>query len=167
MSVVVREVRPEEVEVARQLTNRSWLTTYAPLIGAAATEAIIIERHAKPVFEAQANDARHVFLVAECDGEITGHCHAFQRDGCYIDRLHVEPGRKRAGIGRELLSHVENGLPGGARVWLEVLQGNEDAIAFYRRMGFAPAGASDACGGLAGIPALYFEKTLASAQRTG
>ena len=160
MTVVVRKARSDEVEAARQLTNRSWLTTYAPLIGKAETETIIADRHSTVRFEEQSAQPGHMFLVAVRDGVIVGHCHAYPDDGIYIDRLHVEPDLKRGGVGRAMLEHVEGSLPKGTRIWLEALDGNDNAIAFYLRTGYAQTGLTDACGGLAGIPAHNFEKTL-------
>ena len=46
------------------------------------------------------------------------------------------------------------------RVWLDVLQGNDAAMGFYERVGYTRAGETDECGGLAGIPAIIFEKSV-------
>lgn len=164
--VTIRAAHAADVEAARVLTDRSWLETYTPLLGEALTSEIIRERHAPAVFRDQASAAgldpnpSTLFLVAEKDGAIVGHCHAFAKQGCYVDRLHVAPGMKGQGIGRAMLDHVETRQPSGTRIWLEVLRGNDAAIAFYRRVGFRQSGETDACGGLGGIPAEIFEKTL-------
>ncbi len=160
MTCVVRQGIGADVEAARALTNRSWRATYAPLIGARETEDIIAERHCQGLFDAQARLAGHLFLVAERCGDIVGHCYAYPKGGVYVDRLHVEPRLKGGGIGRAMLGHVEAGLPAGTRVWLEVLEGNQDAAGFYQRLGYTPAGRTDACGGIAGVPAISFVKTL-------
>ena len=163
--LVIRAVRADEIELARNLTNRSWVATYAPLIGEAATCEIIADRHSAKRFASQAAAAAEygataLFLVAEDSGAIVGHCHAFQDDGFYVDRLHVAPEHKGNGIGRALIRRVEASRLPGERLWLTVLEGNDDAMAFYRRVGFEPCGTTDACGGLAGVPAVIFEKTL-------
>jgi ribosomal protein S18 acetylase RimI-like enzyme len=165
-SLAIRTAQGDEIEQARRLTNRSWLTTYAPLIGEAATREIIADRHSSERFSSQAEaaaagDTKAMFLIAEEDGAIVGHCHVFEADGRYVDRLHVAPEAKGRGIGRALLRHVEALQLPGVRVWLTVLEGNDDAMAFYERVGFKQCGKTDACGGLAGIPAVIFEKTLA------
>ena len=158
--VQVRKASSDDVEAARALTNRSWLATYAPLIGEEVTKTIIDTRHATSLFAEQAANPDHTFLVATQERAIVGHCYACPKDGTYIDRLHVEPSLKGGGIGRAMLDHVEGSQGRGDRIWLEVLDGNDSAIGFYQRVGFALTGKTDACGGLAGIPALVYSKTL-------
>ena len=164
-TLLVRPVTDQDIEPARDVTNRSWVSTYTPLIGNETTLAIIEDRHSAERFAMQAADAASKsdvahFLVAEMDDRIVGHCYAFEKDGCYVDRLHVEPILKGHGIGRAMLEYVEAQQPAGARIWLDVLRGNDSAIAFYKRVGYQLIGETDACGGLAGIPALIFEKTV-------
>lgn len=62
------------------------------------------------------------------------------RSGIYLEDLFVKPGRRRRGIGRALLTHV-------ARVAVErrcgrmewsVLDWNEPAISFYKKIGARP-----------------------------
>jgi len=163
--ILVRPVEAREVEAARDLTNRSWVSTYTPLIGEQTTREIIQDRHSAERFTDQARDAalgntQSLFLVAEMEGRIAGHCYTFEKDGTYVDRLHVDPALKGHGIGRAMLTHVEATQPEGTRIWLDVLRGNDDAIAFYERVGYRSIGETDACGGLAGIPAVIFEKTV-------
>lgn len=152
----VRAATGPEVEAARVLTDRSWLATYAPLIGEAATRAIVAERHAAEVFARQA--AANLFLVALDGGTVVGHAHAMPKDGHYLDRLHVEPGLKGRGIGRTLMAAVEAAREPRQRFWLDVLEGNDAALGFYARLGFREVARTEACGGLAGIPAVVMEK---------
>ena len=158
--IEVRRASDGEIEAARQLTNRSWLTTYAALIGETETRKIIATRHSGAVFQEQAADAASDFFVAVKDGGVVGHSHSYAKDGYYIDRLHVEPDLKGAGIGGMLLRHMEADLARGTRVWLEVLDGNDNAVAFYQHCGFVPQRRTDACGGVAGVPAVILEKTI-------
>jgi ribosomal-protein-alanine N-acetyltransferase len=56
--------------------------------------------------------------------------------------LGVAPGSRRAGLGRRLLARglAEAGAAGATRVFLEVAEDNEAALALYRKAGFAPIG---------------------------
>lgn len=155
----VRTASGRDIEAARQLTNRSWLATYAALIGEEETRKIIAGRHSMDLFLEQAAKPANDFLVAVNESGVVGHSHSYPDDGYYIDRLHVEPGLKGAGIGGALLRHIEAKLPGGTRIWLEVLEGNDNAVAFYEHLGFSQQRRTDACGGLAGIPAVTLAKT--------
>ncbi|MEN0040211.1 MAG: GNAT family N-acetyltransferase [Pseudomonadota bacterium] len=160
MSITIRRAEGTEIADARDLTNRSWLSTYPPLIGQAETEEIIATRHSADLFREQAGRVQDRFLVALKSNKVVGHLYAFQKDGMYVDRLHVDPDLKGFGIGKALLGHVEQQLFAGTRIWLDVLKGNDAALGFYEAVGYERAGETDACGGLAGIPAIILDKTV-------
>ncbi len=58
-------------------------------------------------------------------------------DHVYIRQLWVEPGARRQGAGRLLIDHLARSAWHGRRLRLEVLVGNQRAIAFWRAIGFA------------------------------
>jgi len=158
LSLDIRRAERSEIEAARDLTNRSWLSTYSPLIGEDETRGIITDRHSSKRFAEQAGRVQDRFLVAVDGGTVVGHLYAFQKDGMYVDRLHVDLAMKGRGIGKALLAHLEAQLFTDTRCWLDVLSGNDAAMRFYERVGYCEAGRTDACGGLAGIPAVIYEK---------
>ena len=160
MSVTISRAQGTEVADARELTNLSWLSTYPALIGQAETEEIIETRHSTDVFREQAARVQDRFLVALQSEKVVGHLYAFQKDGMYVDRLHVDPDMKGLGIGKALLGHLEQQMFPDTRVWLDVLRGNDSALGFYEAVGYTRAGETDACGGLAGIPAVILDKTV-------
>ena len=88
-----------------------------------------------------------LFLVAEervvgaKDGRISAVAMAgFEGHRGWINYLAVDPERQGAGIGRELVEHVEALLlaRGCPKVSVQVREGNDDALAFYRALGFDP-----------------------------
>lgn len=56
----------------------------------------------------------------------------------YIQTLEVDPERRGAGVGGELLRHVERsaGAAGAERIWLHVDAENAGAIRLYERHGY-------------------------------
>lgn len=160
MSLEIRRAEGDEAQVARDLSNRSWIATYSPLIGEVETRAIIEERHSADLFAEQAKRLQDRFLVALEDGKVIGHCYAFFKDGMYVDRLHVDPCMRGRGTGKALLGHLEGQLFTDTRCWLDVLSGNDAAMRFYERVGYSKVGETGACGGLAGIPAVIYEKII-------
>jgi ribosomal protein S18 acetylase RimI-like enzyme len=88
------------------------------------------------------------FLVAEHDGEVVamatvGRLSASHRDFPHVTgdrevmwKLYVHPEHQGLGLGRRLLAEVES-MVEGDELWLEVVDGNEQAFAFYRAHGFA------------------------------
>ena len=87
------------------------------------------------------------FLVAEHDGEVVamatvGRLSASHRDFPHVTgdrevmwKLYVHPDHQGLGLGRRLLAEVE-AMVEGDELWLEVVDGNEQAFAFYRAQGF-------------------------------
>lgn len=86
-------------------------------------------------------------MLAEWDGEAVGFALFFHdfptfwgRPGLYLEDLFVRPEARGRGVGRGLLAHlarlaVERGC---ARLKWVVLDWNESAIGFYRRLGARP-----------------------------
>ncbi len=56
--------------------------------------------------------------------------------GIWLEDLYVRPEHRRSGLGRELLAALRAATPG--RIEWDVKHGNDDAAAFYRRLGAAP-----------------------------
>jgi len=99
-----------------------------------------------------------MFLIAKHGSDVVGHSYAYPQDGLYIDRLHVDPDLKGSGIGRAIITFIEQECVLRTKLWFEVLRGNDRAIGFYNRMGFSMSHEIPDCGGLAGIPAFVFKK---------
>ena len=92
--------------------------------------------------------ARFPHVVAERDGEVVGMANlgrvgaAPHRDMGHVDggreimwKLYVHPDHQGLGIGSRLLAAIEE-LVEGPELWLEIVDGNERAAAFYRAHGF-------------------------------
>jgi [ribosomal protein S18]-alanine N-acetyltransferase len=72
--------------------------------------------------------------VVACDPHVVGYAIvAVAGDTTDLQRIAVDPSRRREGLGHAMLAVV---LPEGARVLLEVGAGNEAALAFYDAHGF-------------------------------
>jgi len=84
-----------------------------------------------------------VFLVAEDGDGIAGYCGCqCAADEADIITVAVMSGKRRAGIGRELLYELIclAKAHGAANIYLEVRTGNEPAKALYRDFGFTELG---------------------------
>lgn len=83
---------------------------------------------------------RELFLVAECDDRIVGTVMAgYEGHRGWINYLAVDPDDRRLGYGRALMAEAERLLRarGCPKINLQVRAGNDGAIAFYERLGFA------------------------------
>lgn len=73
--------------------------------------------------------------VVACDPDVAGYAVvALAGDTTDLQRVAVEPSRRRQGLGHAMLAVV---LPEGSRVLLEVSTRNHGALAFYDAEGFA------------------------------
>ena len=118
--------------------------TYGP-IDAAYAQKMLDEWWTPEVFATSMQ--RNAHLVAEREGEVVamtsfGRLRQSYRDFPHVTgdrevmwKLYVHPGHQGHGIGRRLLAEVE-GLVEGDELWLEVVDGNEQAFSFYRAHGF-------------------------------
>ena len=134
------------------LTIRAAVPADLPLIASLIRELADYEKLADAVRFEPAVLAEHLFgerpmaevAIGEVDGAAQGFAlffHNFStfegRPGIYLEDLFVRPQARGAGLGRALLAHLA-GLAvrrGCARLEWAVLDWNEPAIGFYRKLG--------------------------------
>lgn len=100
--------------------------------------------------EASLGKRENVYWIAEQDAVPVGYAKLKhpsplpgdqQHAACQLQKIYVLADRIGQGIGRALLDAVVSHAAALApALWLDVLQENERAIAFYARFGFGPAG---------------------------
>ncbi len=118
--------------------------TYGP-IDAAYAQKMLDEWWTPEVFATSLQRNTHV--VAERDGQVValanfGRLAQSYRDFPHVTgdrevmwKLYVHPDHQGLGIGSRLLGEIE-ALVEGDELWLEVVDGNEQAFSFYRAHGF-------------------------------
>lgn len=82
---------------------------------------------------------RDLFLVATVGDDLVGTAMAgYDGHRGWVYYLAVHPEHRRRGIGSALLSRAEQGLAsiGCPKLNLQVRDGNEEVIAFYRKLGY-------------------------------
>ena len=121
--------------------------TYGP-IDAAYAQRMIDEWWTPEVFARSMRTNSH--RVVEVEGEVLavssfGRLSRSYREFPHVTgdrevmwKLYVHPDHQGLGIGSRLLAEVES-MVEGVELWLEVVEGNEQAFAFYRAHGFAEA----------------------------
>lgn len=82
---------------------------------------------------------RDLFLVATIDSKLVGTAMAgFDGHRGWVYYVAVNPKHRRQGIGTTLMKRVEGDLAelGCPKLNLQVRAGNQDVVAFYRRLGY-------------------------------
>jgi len=144
MTFAVRSVGPDDGPVLAGLHVASWRNAYRGILSDAFL-ADDVEDERRAVWTermANWNPARSFAEIAEIGGAPRGFV-CVMRDmapehGALLDNLHVLPGHRGTGIGRRLLADaarwVADRFP-GTPMYLTVYFANENARAFYARMG--------------------------------
>ncbi|MGF9754868.1 N-acetyltransferase [Microvirga sp. 0TCS3.31] len=142
--VTIRPGTLADVPAFRALGEAVVPLTYGP-IDAAYAQRMLDEWWVPEVFETSL--ARNTHLVAEVDGEVVALANLGRLSQSYRDfphvtgdrevmwKLYVRPDHHGRGIGSRLLADVE-AMVEGDELWLEVVDGNDQAFDFYRARGF-------------------------------
>ncbi len=142
--VTLRPATHDDVPALVALGRAVVPPTYGP-IDAAYAQRMIDEWWTPAVFTRSMQTNAH--LVAEVGGEVValatvGRLSRSYRDFPHVDgdrevmwKLYVHPDHHGRGIGSRLLAEVES-MVEGDELWLEVVDGNEQAFDFYRSRGF-------------------------------
>jgi ribosomal protein S18 acetylase RimI-like enzyme len=161
--VQIRAMREEDVAPVSRLLGESWRRTYAPIMGAETTAQLSDARHAPGRLAAELEDDSKMSFVAErSDGTIAGYAMAAMdgRGDVMLDRLHIEPGEYGTGLAVDLLHAVLAAHAGIPSIALEVIEGNDRAIAFYRKHGFEVVEKRNAAHGVGGHASLIMRRLL-------
>jgi GNAT superfamily N-acetyltransferase len=135
--VTIREAQRTDVPAIHALVRE--LASYEQLSDAVVSTEAMFEQH---LFGAGAV-AHALVAEGEADGDVVGFALWFPtfstflgRPGIWLEDLFVRPEARRHGHGRALLEALREKTDG--RLEWSVLNWNESAQAFYRRLGAAP-----------------------------
>ena len=128
--IEIRAAVEADLPVLISLLRRSWLTTWAPELPFAAVQRFANEDPARLYAESRWRD----FTIAADGGVLVGMFHV---EGNCLNAIHLDPKRKREGIGSRLMDEVERRISAAhPEARLEARVFNVGAIEFYRRRGW-------------------------------
>lgn len=162
----IRAMTKNDLTAVSRLLGQSWRRTYAPIMGAETTARLSDDRHAPDKLAAELWDDDKMSFVAERpDGSIAGYAMAAMDDrgDVMLDRLHIEPGEFGSGLATDLLHAVLAAHAGIPSIALEVIEGNDRAIAFYHKHGFEVVERRPAAHGVGGHASLIMRRLLSRA----
>lgn len=135
----IRAMTERDTDAVSRLLGASWRRTYAPIMGAETTERVSDERHAPGRLAAELADPDKAAFVAERpDRSLAGYALASMdaAGDVRLDRLHLDPSEFGTGLATDLLHAVLAFHAGIPSIAVEVIEGNERALSFYRKHGF-------------------------------
>ncbi len=165
--VTIRPSRHDDVPALIDLVKGSWARTYDPLVGQDVRQAVSGQKHVPALFAGEIDGDDGVSFIAEtADGTPVGQVGGTVRaDGAFfVDHLHVVPAHQGTALATRLLDAAAASVAGRARaIELTVLVGNDRAIAFYRKYGFADHRVIAAEHGMGGLPELVMRAPIQAA----
>ena len=161
----IRAMTEEDVPAVSRLMGESWRRTYGPIIGEDEAVRVSGENHSPKSLDADlANTDRMSFVAERSDHSIAGYAMAELKDGdVMLDRLHVDKSEFGSGVAVDLLHAVLAAHAGMPSIALEVLQGNDRALAFYQKHGFEVVEQRTAPHGAAGHTSFIMRRLLSRA----
>jgi ribosomal protein S18 acetylase RimI-like enzyme len=161
----VRHMLDADAEAVSELVSGSWRRTYGPLMGEDRAAAESAARHQPAMIRKDASRPHSESFVAHTpEGEIVGYAYARVAKGVlWLDRLHVHADWQGRGCGATLLHAAMANFVGEPAIFVEIVKGNDDALRFYEREGFALVEERGACGGIGGVPSLILSRALSRA----
>ncbi len=136
MSVTTRIATQADVPACAAVHIESCLDIYRPFLSAEVHKETLPQNLAA-VWANERLENGDFIIIAEDRGQVVGLVTVRNKATPYIDHFHVTPARKSGGIGRMLMwATVAEMLKRGMNhCYLDVADGNNAALAFYKAMG--------------------------------
>jgi ribosomal protein S18 acetylase RimI-like enzyme len=136
----IDKVGTEAIPVIQQLTIQVWPQTYASVLTEEQIAYMLNMMYSEEALAAQINSG-HQFIVACYNNNAVGFASYSSTEKVNefkLHKLYVITTIQKTGAGKSLLWYVMNEVKrsGGNHLILQVNRQNENAIAFYERMGF-------------------------------
>lgn len=141
-TVVIAPLVPAQVAAVIALARKVWYSHYPGIIPLRQIEYMLARCYRAAAIRRDLTRDGVSWNVATEAGTIVAFAHAFTtgvRGEMKLDKLYVDPARQRAGLGGWLVDHVAEAArqQGCTRLLLAVNKRNAQAIAAYRKHGFA------------------------------
>ncbi|WP_287180441.1 GNAT family N-acetyltransferase [Mesorhizobium sp.] len=134
---LIAQHKGDAVKALKEM-GESWRRTYSPIMGAETAALISDEDHTLQRIAAELTDTNKMSFVAERpDGSIAGYAMAKMNEAgdVMLDRLHIDQSEYGTGLAANILHAVFAAHSRILSIALEVLEGNDRAMAFYRKHG--------------------------------
>lgn len=147
----VRQGSQSDAVTIAALATQVFLDTYATHGVRPDLAREVFQEYSEQAFTVRFAEVSCKFIVAERDDALVGfaeiHCSNVQCPagdvrGAELVRLYVQPRAQRGGVGGLLISESEALVAARSlsSLWLTVWEGNANALAFYRHIGYADVG---------------------------
>ena len=147
MNITLRTCTPDDFEMLRALSIKTFYETFAPMNEPEDMEEYLKTSFAEDRLRAEMGDGNSEFFFLYADERLAGYLKLNEApsqtdindaDSLEIERIYVSREFQGAGLGRYLMKHaIDTAVERGKKyVWLGVWEKNEKALRFYRKNGF-------------------------------
>ena len=142
----------EDLHKLQQISRETFYETFKDDNSAENMNAFLEAAYNLPKLEKELDDSSSQFFFVTVREEVAGYLkinmedaqtEAMGDDALEVERIYIKPNYQKHGIGKLLLNHaIELALLNNKqKIWLGVWEHNENAIAFYKKLGFVQTGA--------------------------
>jgi diamine N-acetyltransferase len=151
MRTTITPCSADMVDTLAAIGRETYDETFRSMNAPETMDAYLAEAFAREKLLAELRNPGSRFFFLHVDGSLAGYLKVNvapaqsdvnDEESLEIERIYVRSSFKGRGLGRLLMAHALAlaAEMGKSSAWLGVWERNADAIAFYRRMGFAEAG---------------------------
>lgn len=140
MNIVIREMKIEDTERVKQIAAITWKDTFSHIMPIEVQEKTLREAYDNQTMEKRFTSS--ILFVAEEGGAVVAYAFfsSKNKEGkVLLESVYVHPDYQQKGIGTKLI-HTGIAKLQPKRLCLNVLEGNEKAIAYYKAKGFQEEG---------------------------
>jgi diamine N-acetyltransferase len=143
--IEIIQASPEQLSIVKKIAHQTWPVTFSNILTPEQIQFMLNWMYDLKALEQQVNEKGHIFLLAKEQDEFFGfasyeiHCQGQAKTK--IHKIYILPGTQGKGIGKKLISHIKDiaFMNGDKYLYLNVNRFNENAILFYKHIGFYEA----------------------------
>lgn len=140
--ISIKKINEDLLSEVRKIALKTWPKTFANILGPEQIEYMLDWMYDIEALKSQLNNKGHVFLLAEENRNYLGFAsYEINHGGSQktkIHKIYILPETQGKGVGKKLLQAVLEiaQAKNNTHIFLNVNKYNQNAISFYKRMGF-------------------------------
>jgi predicted N-acetyltransferase YhbS len=137
MSILIREMKPKDIEAVQRVARESWKTTYSGIIPMEIQESFLRSAYSDGMMHKRLEVSS--LYVAEESGEVVGFANfstVKQGNIAELGAIYLLPEYHGEGIGTALLQEGIKNLKGAQSLIADVEKENKSGVTFYEAKGF-------------------------------
>ncbi|MDN3018958.1 GNAT family N-acetyltransferase [Paenibacillus sp. BSR1-1] len=152
MTINIKQCTLEDSRKLQEISSETFYETFKEQNSAENMNAYLEKAFNLPQLEKELSNTSSLFFFVYYDNEVAGYLKVNTNDAqseemgeesLEVERIYIKKEFQKHGLGKYLFNKaLEIAMEGNKKkIWLGVWENNENAIAFYKKMGFVQTGA--------------------------